>query len=290
MTLKKVKHLIPAESLNMGGFPVKQALPTMKVDQVDPFLLLHHAKVKFTKDRKAKHQGVGPHPHRGFSPVTLVLDGAIHHRDSRGNNQVAHKGEVQWMNAGMGIIHSERPTQALVDSGEHQEMIQLWVNSPSSAKMNIPSYQYLKKDEMPVIRSADGKVETKIVAGTYADLTSKTKSDSPLLILWANAEDTAQEQYKIPTQYNCMLYVAKGSIQIKGYGLVEAEQLVVFEDGGSDVLVNASASGAEYIIMAGAPINEKVVSQGPFVMNSETEILRAMRDYQMGKMGILIED
>lgn len=287
---KKVKHLIPAKRIDMGGFPVKQALPTMRVDQVDPFLLLHHAKAKFSKDRLAKHQGVGPHPHRGFSPVTLVLDGAVHHRDSRGNNQVANKGEVQWMNAGMGIVHSERPTQELVERGDRQEIIQLWVNSPSSAKMNIPLYQYLKSEDIKIISSDDGLIQTKVVAGNYLDQTSHIKSDSPLLILWATAKSNGSQYYKIPSGYNTMLYVAKGNIHLKGYGPVEAEQLAIFDLEDGDIELSVKSDGTEFIIMSGEPINEKVVSQGPFVMNSETEILRAMRDYQMGKMGILIED
>ena len=126
---RQVDHLIPAENVNMGGIIIKQALPTAKVPQVDPFLLLHHGRFGTRNDAPAKHQGIGPHPHRGFSPVTFVIEGEVHHRDSRGNNQIARKGEVQWMNAGAGIIHSERPSQDLVDSGGHQEIIQLWIIS-----------------------------------------------------------------------------------------------------------------------------------------------------------------
>ena len=106
---RNVRFLIPAYDIDMGGIPLKQALPTNKVEQVDPFLLLHHAEYTYTSDAPALHQGIGPHPHRGFSPVTFVVEGEVHHRDSWSNNQVARKGEVQWMHAGAGIIHSERP-------------------------------------------------------------------------------------------------------------------------------------------------------------------------------------
>ena len=131
---KKVKFLIPAFDIDMGGIPLKQALPTIKVDQVDPFLLLHHGELKYNENAKALHQGVGAHPHKGFSPVTFVIEGEIHHRDSRGNNQIAKKGEVQWMHAGAGIVHSERPSQALIDRNGTNEIIQLWVNSPADRK------------------------------------------------------------------------------------------------------------------------------------------------------------
>ena len=123
MENRKVKHILPAEKIDMGGFPVKQALPTQQVQQVDPFLLLHHARVKPIYDRPAKTQGVGPHPHRGFSPVTFVIEGEVHHQDSRGNNQVAKAGEVQWIHTGAGIIHSERPTENLIENKGVQELI-----------------------------------------------------------------------------------------------------------------------------------------------------------------------
>ncbi len=112
---RKVKYLIPAYDIDMGGISIKQALPTNNVEQVDPFLLLHHGKFTYREDAPALHQGIGPHPHRGFSPVTFVLEGDVHHRDSRGNSQIAKKGDVQWMHTGAGIIHSERPSQALAE-------------------------------------------------------------------------------------------------------------------------------------------------------------------------------
>ena len=138
MMLKTVKYLLSAVEIDMGGFAIKQAFPTNKIQQIDPFLLLHHGKLKYSDSKLAKHQGVGPHPHRGFSPVTFVIEGEVHHRDSRGNNQIAKKGEVQWMHAGAGIIHSERPSQALVEATQIQEIVQLWINSPADKKMTPP--------------------------------------------------------------------------------------------------------------------------------------------------------
>ena len=101
--------MLYADKVDMGGFPVRQPLPTQQVNQIDPFLLLHHADVKAPSHIEPDHAGIGPHPHRGFSPVTFIFKGGVHHRDSRGNNSTIYAGGAQWMNAGMGILHSERP-------------------------------------------------------------------------------------------------------------------------------------------------------------------------------------
>lgn len=289
MLMKKVKYVLPAERIDMDGFPVKQALPTQKVQQLDPFLLLHHSTVKFNKNRPAKHQGVGPHPHRGFSPVTFIIEGEVRHRDSWGNNQVAKAGEVQWMHAGAGIVHSERPSEEMVQASGKQEIVQLWINSPSAVKMQPPEYTYLALDVMPVIISEDKKIETKIIAGSYQDKKGKVIPKSDLLVLWGKGNEGGTENYSIPLDYNCMLYLIKGNLTLKGFGLIEAEQLIVFGISGSTIEVSLKQD-SQYLILAGKPLDEKVTQHGPYVMNTQTEVLEAMRDYKMGKMGILIED
>ena len=287
--IKSVKYLLPAHTVDMGGFPVKQPLPTQKIQQLDPFLLLHHAQVKPYADRPARVQGVGPHPHRGFSPFTFVVEGEVHHRDSRGNSQIAKAGEVQWMNAGAGIIHSERPSQKLVDDGGSQEIIQLWVNSPAAAKMKPPVYQYLPADQMPVVTSADSTVRSKLVVGSYEGQTSQVRAASELLILWGKAEQNGEVTYEIPEGFCANLYLIKGELKVKGFGLVDPESLVVFGESGNEIRLTVSA-GSQFLVLSGRPIGEKVTQYGPYVMNTQTEVLEAMRDYQMGKMGILIED
>ena len=286
---RNVRVLIPAYDIDMGGIPLKQALPTNKVENVDPFLLLHHAEYTYTSDAPALHQGIGPHPHRGFSPVTFVVEGEVHHRDSWSNNQVARKGEVQWMHAGAGIIHSERPSQKLADESGKQEIIQLWINTPAAKKMQQPVYQYLPEKSIPVFISDDKQVTNKLVAGKYNGLTGKIKTESELLIIWSNAKNSGSQTYEVPELLNTMLYVIRGNIRISGYGMVEEKSLVVFENSGDEVEISAMTD-AQYLVLAGVPINEKVVQQGPFVMNTTTQILEAMRDYRMGKMGILIEE
>lgn len=287
--IKQVKYLLPSTEIDMGGFPVKQALPTQKVQQWDPFLLLHHAKTKYGNRKLAKHQGIGPHPHRGFSPVTFVIEGEVHHRDSWGNNQIAKEGEVQWMHAGAGIVHSERPSESLIHGERRQEIVQLWINSPANKKMTPPSYSYVPDKAMTLFYSEDKKISNKIIAGHYGGLTGKVIPQSELLVIWGNGEQDGSQELKIPKGFSSMLYTIKGEISLKGYGLVEEENLAIFEHDGEAIYMTFKEKG-QFILLCGKPIDEEVTQSGPYVMNTQTEILEAMRDYQMGKFGILIED
>ncbi len=286
---KKVKNRIPAFNVNMGGIILKQALPTNNVEQVDPFLLLHHAKFSYKNHAPAIQQGLGPHPHRGFTPVTFVIDGEVHHRDSRGNNQIAKKGEVQWMHSGAGIIHSERPSQNLVEQNGSQEIIQLWINSPSDKKMNAPEYQYISEDNIPVFLSEDKQFRNKLIAGELNGIQGKIKTESELLILWGKADSAAKQTLNIDKKFNSMIYLIKGELNIGAYGKIKNKDLIIF-DNNAEGIQFSTESNAEFLVLCGVPINEKVVQQGPFVMNSTTEIMEAMRDYQLGKMGVLVEE
>ncbi len=288
-TAKKIKALLPAVPIDMDGIRVKQAMPTHTVPRVDPFLLIHHVRSQYFEDRPARVQGIGPHPHRGFSPITFVIVGEVHHRDSRGNSAIATKGEVQWMHAGMGIIHSERPSEKLALENGLLELVQVWINSPATSKMKVPYYKKLAAAEIPMFLSNDQKISNKLIAGTYKNFKSNILTESELLIIWGHANKQGSIEYSIPSNFNTMLYVVSGSCNLTQFGLVEKEHLVVFAQIGE--LISLSCNEAcEFILFAGVPINEKVSQSGPFVMNSQTEILEAMRDYKMGKMGILIED
>ena len=273
----------------MGGFPVKQPMPTQNVDQVDPFLLLHHARTKYSDSRPAKLQGIGPHPHRGFSPVTFIIDGEVHHRDSRGNDQIAKAGEVQWMHAGAGIVHSERPSENITSASKYQEIIQVWINSPAEKKMIEPTYQYLPEDRFPVHLSDDQKIKNKIVAGTYQGKKGPASTQSEVLILWGESMPEGSQTYTLPENDNLMLYLINGAMRIQGYGQIEQEHLIVFETGGDQLSISFQEQ-SQFLLFCGTPIDEEVTHYGPFVMNTQTEVLEAMRDYQMGKMGILIEE
>ena len=288
MDHKTVQTVISAYTIDMGGILVKQALPTPPVNQVNPFLLLHHGAFDFTKNTSAIQQGLGPHPHRGFTPVTFVIEGEVHHRDSLGNSQIAKKGEVQWMNSGAGIIHSERPSQSLTEKNQSHEVIQLWINTPASKKMDPPSYQYIEESTIPLIKSDDGKITTKLIAGLYDGIKGKIIMESDLLVLWAASSEEGKVSFSIDPSFNTMLYVIRGSLILENYGKVDTESLVIFEGDGKKLSI-ISSEETQFLIFAGIPLNEKIIQHGPFVMNNENEIKEAIRDYQMGKMGVLNE-
>src|SRR6218665_140216 len=159
MKNRSISTLLFANTISMGGLPVKQPFPTQRVEQLDPFLLLHHHKMG--PDPDGTWEGVGAHPHRGFSPVTFIFEGALRHRDSRGNDSVISAGGVQWMNAGMGIVHSERPANAT----QGLEIIQLWINTPSEHKMDQPAYFAVSKEDAGNFSSADGLIAAHVFAG-----------------------------------------------------------------------------------------------------------------------------
>jgi len=285
----QVKYNLPAQLVDMGGIPLKQAIPTQSVGQFDPFLLLHHAEMQAYSDRPARGQGIGPHPHRGFSPVTFVVEGEVHHRDSFGNNQIAKTGEVQWLNAGAGIVHSERPSESLAQRDGKQEIIQLWINSPAQHKMDIPAYYHLPTSEMPFFTSVNKQLETRLIAGEYLGETTKIKTNIPMSILWGKGTKGAQETFQLNPNFASALYLIRGKVQLKGYGPVESESFIIFEEEGSELILSL-LEDSQFLILSAQAINEEIEQYGPYVMNNQTQILEAMRDYQMGKMGILIED
>lgn len=289
---RTVKSLLYAQPVDMGGFPVRQPFPTQKVDQIDPFLLLHHAKIKIPEGAIPHKSGVGPHPHRGFAAVTFIFKGGVHHRDSRGNDSTVYEGGTQWMNTNMGIVHSERPPEDIFERGGEQEIIQLWINIPQKHKMDQPAYFALTEDETPEVKTNDDNdkiLKIKVVAGEFEGVKGKIKTYSPLMALRLEFKKDAQYFFPLPADFNAFFYLLDGKLKLEGFGMVDGNNLVYFNNDGEGITVTA-LEDTNAILLAGAPLNEPLARQGPFVMNTQTEILHAMRDYQMGKMGILIED
>lgn len=289
MKTRTVSHLLYAHPVDMGGLPIRQPLPTQQVQQVDPFLLIHHADIKAPSTIDPDDAGVGPHPHRGFSPVTFIFKGGVHHRDSRGNNSTVYAGGAQWMNAGMGIIHSERPPHDIHDIGGRQEIIQLWINTPSRHKMDQPSYFPVQAEDVPSIVSEDGLVTLRVFSGKVNGVEGKIPSLTPVNSATLEIKAGGYFSAALPENHNVLLYLLDGKIMLDGYGLTEGKHAVYFKRDGEGISFNASED-TRLLLLSGEPLNENVVSHGPFVMNTQTQILEAMRDYQMGKMGILIEE
>lgn len=280
MKTRTVSHLLYGEVVSMGGMPIRQPFPTQNVEAIDPFLLLHHHKTTAGEP----FEGVGAHPHRGFSPVSFIFEGALRHQDSRGNDSVIAAGGIQWMNAGMGIIHSERP----VDVEADLELIQLWINTPAAHKMDQPVYIPIKAEEAGSFTSEDGLVSAKIFAGELLGVKGKIEPLSAINASTLELKKGGKISIPLPADHNAFVYLLDGAIRLDGYGLVEEKNAIVFKIDGDGIAFDATEN-TRILLMTGKPLSEKVVSYGPFVMNSQTQIMEAMRDYQMGKMGILIE-
>lgn len=287
MKLKKtVRQIVSAQSVPLGPERVMQPLPNDQVDQIDPFLLIHHASFSVQKGAHPRNAGVGPHPHRGFSPVTFIFEGSIHHRDSLNNSKVVYEGGTQWMHAGRGITHSERPGKEMIENGGANEIIQFWVNTPSAHKMDAPFYQPISKEDTPVILKENAEIA--VVAGELDGVKGPAKALTPLTLLRINLKESASVELDIRADFNTLLYVLNGSMEINGSD-VRAKQLVWFHNDGERLEISASED-TRAILLSGAPIGEEVAKYGPFVMNTQTEIMEALRDSQMGKMGVLIEE
>jgi redox-sensitive bicupin YhaK (pirin superfamily) len=289
MKNRAVSRLLYAHQADMGGMPIRQPLPTQQVQQIDPFLLLHHANIKAPSHIDPDHAGVGPHPHRGFSPVTFIFQGGVHHRDSRGNDSVIYAGGAQWMNAGMGIIHSERPPHNIHEIGGRQEIIQLWINTPAKNKMDQPAYYPLRAEEAPAFVSEDGAVNGKVFSGEVRGVKGPIPSQATVNAATLEFRKGGTLSIAIPSNHNAMIYLLDGKLKVAGFGMVEELHLVHFKNDGDGISLEA-LEDTRILFLTGEPLNEPVVSHGPFVMNTQTQIMEAMRDYQKGKMGVLIEE
>ena len=287
--MRSIRKIYPAERVRMGEIMLDQPLPARGLDQVDPFLLVHHWEDTLKGGEHPSQLGVGPHPHRGFTPATFIFKGKLHHRDSTGRSDIVEAGGVQWMNSGRGIVHSERPPKDLAAEGGDFEIIQFWVNAPAAKKMDAPSYQPLQPKDTPVTRSEDGKARIDLVAGQFAGKEGQIESHSPLLILRVDIQAGGKVELPIPQHYNAFIYQLDGALTINGKTATKAKDLTLFNNDGPGITIEA-VEDTRLILLSGEPINEPVATYGPFVMNSQEEVMQALRDYQMGKMGELVEE
>ncbi len=286
---RTVKAILFGHPFDMGGMPIRQAFPTNQVEQIDPFLLLHHADVKVPTHTDVKKTGVGPHPHRGFSPVTYIFKGGVHHQDSRGNNSIIYEGGIQWMNAGMGIIHSERPPFNIHEIGGKQEIIQMWINTPAAHKMDQPEYIPLTAEETPNNSFDNDLVKVFVQSGDLLGLKGPIHPFTEINSATCYFKAGGKLSIPFSSKHNAFIYLLDGKIKLEGYGEVDAQHAIHFENDGDQITIEA-IEDTRILFMSGLPIKEKMASHGPFVMNNETQLMEAFRDYQMGKMGVLIEE
>ncbi|GGG53955.1 quercetin 2,3-dioxygenase [Hymenobacter glacieicola] len=262
-----------------------QPLPSDQLPTLDPFLLLHHiGPVAFAPDNAGLP--FGPHPHRGFETVTLVLEGEVEHQDSRGNHGTVGAGGVQWMTAARGIIHAENLPPDFRRRGGRLELLQLWLNLPAARKMEQPAYQNLPAAALPTVALANcGKLTA--VAGEWEGQRGPVHSLLPGVRL-AVVHLPAGGQYAvvIPAAETVLCYLARGEAKLNGQA-VPAQTLVMFGDKGEGIELLATTA-AVLLLAAAPPLREPVVQQGPYVMNTTTQVMEAMRDYALGRMGVFI--
>lgn len=287
MKTNSIKRVGRSDFVNMGPIRLRQPLPSQGIDMIDPFILLHHYG-PYEINEKSNPFDLGPHPHRGFEPVTFLFQGEQLHRDSLGNESVVKAGDVQWTTAGRGIIHAEGPTKEFVKQGGVIEGIQLWLNLPAEKKMMQPNYQHVKYEDFRVITSVDGKVETRIIAGelnaTYGRIGTQTEVNAFMV----EAKTEGKETITFSDTQQGLLYLLKGKVKVNGETTLELDknQLIQFHQDGEGFSLVAE-SDSLLLFLSGKPFNEPVATYGPYVMNNQTELMEAMRDYQMGKMGFL---
>lgn len=285
--IKTIAHKVGSPLVSMGPIRLRQPIPAEGIEMVDPFLLLHHYG-PYAISAFNNPFDLGPHPHRGFEPITLLFKGEQFHRDSLGNEMLVKAGDVQWTTAGRGIIHAEGPSKEFVERGGELEGIQLWLNLPANKKMMPANYQHLKSEDIPVVINDDDTIQLKVVAGEQEGKQGLIKTQTSVNVFTVKTQEKGEINVTIPMPHNSLVYLLEGEALINNEATLKkgATQMITFHQDGDTIQIEAKKEST-LLVLSGEPINEKVASWGPYVMNTQTEIMEALRDYQKGKMGYL---
>jgi len=267
------------------GFPVRSLFfYGENAAEISPFLLLDYGGPhEFAPTNQ--QLGVGEHPHRGFETVTIVYDGGLEHRDSTGSHGTIGPGDVQWMTAAAGVVHAEFHSREFARTGGRFEMVQLWVNLPAREKMSPPRYQELLDQQIPRVALPDEAGSARVIAGQWNDVMGPARTVTPLCVFDLRLRSGADLTAPAPDGHTTILLVQHGQVTIDGQQLAAGE-LALFTRSNRDVRLHCD-NEAMVLMLTGEPIDEPVVGQGPFVMNTREEIHQAIRDYQSGRMGRL---
>lgn len=278
------------ETLEGGGFLVRRPFPTSSFSVFDPFLLLDEMGPMQLGPGEAK--GAPDHPHRGFETVTYLLSGDMEHKDSRGHAGRLRPGDVQWMTAGAGVIHSEMPAREFLRDGGRMHGFQLWVNLPKRDKMIKPRYQEIPNSQIPKATSADGLVRVSVIAGEAMGRKAVIETRTPIIYLHYTIEPGGAVTQPVPGSYNGFAYIVEGEGLFGANGESAGDgQMVMFSQDGEEVRIENPADAKttlEVLLIAGVPLNEPVARYGPFVMNTPAEIHQAIEDYRLGRMGAIV--
>jgi redox-sensitive bicupin YhaK (pirin superfamily) len=275
------------------GFPVRRAFANVDQRHLDPFI--HMDQMGEVEYAPGEPKGTSWHPHRGFETVTYIIDGTFQHRDSAGGGGLITNGDTQWMTAGGGILHIERPPEELVVSGGLFHGIQLWVNLPRRDKWADPRYQDLRAGEIALLRSADGGALVRLIAGSVDGHDGPGATHTPITMVHATVTPGAQLVLPWRRDFNALVYTLSGNGTV-GTGPEQAPittgQLAVLGVGdtitvAADEAQESRHSGLDVLVLGGLPIREPVAWYGPFVMNTKAEIAQAFEDYESGRMGTI---
>nr|WP_321269043.1 pirin family protein [uncultured Tolumonas sp.] len=267
-----------------NGFPVRSLFSYHNHGKaLSPFLLLDRAGPADFLPTSAP-RGVGQHPHRGFETVTIVYKGEVAHRDSTGQGGVIGPGDVQWMTAASGIMHEEFHSELFTHSGGTLDMVQLWVNLPAKDKMSAPSYQAILNATIPSVPLPDGAGAVRVIAGNYAGLAGPARTFTPMNVWDIRLNTGATVELPAADSWNTAVVVLHGTVQINGQTIAHEAQMVLLDRCDSNLTLEAN-SDAILLLLSGEPIDEPIVGHGPFVMNTQDEIVQAITDFNSGRFG-----
>jgi redox-sensitive bicupin YhaK (pirin superfamily) len=271
------------------GFPVRRAFAGVDLADLDPFI--HLDQMGEVEYAPGEPKGTPWHPHRGFETVTYLMDGTFEHQDSNGGGGTITNGDTQWMTAGAGILHIERPPEALVISGGLFHGLQLWVNLPSALKWSPPRYQDLRASEVALLSSSDGGSLVRVIAGELAGYAGPGSTYSPMTMVHASLRPGARLNISWRADYNALAYVLAGDGLVgEAQHPVQTGQLAVFGPGNALTVSAAQHQDSrhpdlELLLLGGRPIGEPVAWMGPFVMNTREEVQQAYLDFKAGRLG-----
>ncbi|MCU7547604.1 pirin family protein [Chitinophagaceae bacterium LB-8] len=281
---KKIDHLLEGRKKSIGEETILQSLPHKDFRFASPFIVLHHLPPHLYPAGSPPER-IHPHPHRGFAPVTFMFQGEGYHNDTNGYNGVLKSGEVQWMFAGKGLLHSEGPTKKLLEKGGNYEFVQLWVNVPAKYKMESPYYQQAKKDDMPLLFQEEG-IDLRLASGSYDHLNGPIRTFTPVMSAFGTVKGEKSFQLKAIEGYWTLLYVLDGTIVVNNEMEVSGHHLLVFSKEGTEIQIQ-TRTDAKLLYLSAEPIEEPVAAKGNFVMNTQEEIEQAEKDFAERKFGTL---
>lgn len=261
------------------------SIPPLSMERMDPFIMLDYNS-KFTFPPSDTPKGVGVHPHRGFETVTIAYQGKVAHHDSAGNSGVIGEGEVQWMTAASGVLHKEYHEKEFSKEGGEFQMVQLWVNLPAKDKMSTPKYQGITREMIEKVELDNDQGTIELIAGEFEDKVGPASTFTPVSLFNAKLKQQGKVNFSFAKNNHTAMVIIEGSIKINGDEVAATDHFVLMDNDGEAFELEAMED-AVVLVMSGEPIEEPIAAHGPFVMNTQKEILEAFEDFQNGKFGSL---